>query len=220
MKVDVLIPSRKLPFISILGLLGQIRKPDKVIIWADKLGESNLALEYLAELVDVEIFVKQSKSIGQKRKEFIFKSNADYVWLLDDDAFPLWDCLRNFETNLIRNKKFYQGMCLEPSGVIFQGEREWDIITGKEEPVQRLSQGDTKNMFCEVKAFKNLVKNDKVIEEIKMFEHTYLTKKMGGVIFVPNAKVYHLPSSESFSRSLDYYVNSKKLAELLVKYGK
>jgi len=219
-KIDCLIPSRKLPFISILGLIQQVRKPDKVIIWADKMGESNLTLEYLAELVDLEIIVKQSQSIGQKRKEFIFKSNADYVWLLDDDAFPLWDCLRNFEINLVRDRKFYQGMCLEPVGMVARGEREWDIITGKEKPVKKLSQGDTKNMFCQVKAFKNLVKDDKIVEELPMFEHTYLTKKMGGIIFVPKAKVYHIPSAESFSRSLDYYLNSKKLIDILIKYGK
>jgi hypothetical protein len=217
MKIDVLIPSRKLPFISILGLLGQKRKPDRVLIWADKVGESNLALEYLADLIETEIFIQQSENIGQKRKEFIFKSNADFVWLLDDDAFPLPDCLSIFTSSIQKGKSFYQGMCLEPEGMIFKGEREWEIITGKEKPVGRLRQGDTKNMFCQVKAFKNLVRNDKRIEKLPMFEHTYLTKKMKEIIFVPKAKVYHFPSKESFSRSLDFYLNSKKLIDLILK---
>jgi len=217
MKIDVLIPSRELPTISVMGLIQQIRKPDNVIIWTDKIGNSDAKnqLEYLSQITNLEIIVKQSKNIGQKRKEFILKSDADFVWLLDDDAFPMYDCLKNFEGSIEKGQSFYQGMCIEPPGVVFEGEKEWDIITGNREAEKELSQGDTKNMFCRTESLKKIVKNDKKIDELKMFEHTYLSKKMEKLIFVPSAKVMHMPSKDSFVRSLDFYLNAKKIIDLL-----
>lgn len=217
MKIDVLIPSRELPIISIMGLIQQTRKPDNVIIWTDKIGNSDAKnqLGYLSKITNLKIIVEQSKNIGQKRKEFISKTESDFVWLLDDDAFPMYDCLENFENKIEKNEDFYQGMCIEPPGVVFKGEKEWDIITGNREPERTLSQGDTKNMFCKTNSLRRIIENDKKIDKLKMFEHTYLSKKMEKLIFVPNAKVMHMPSKDSFVRSSDFYLNAKKIIDLL-----
>lgn len=225
--ITAVIPCRnKFPTIALLGLLQQTIKPEVVAISSGSFPkESHQILEYIGQRMQLVTVVNEHKTIGEHRAKIMNYISTDYTWLLDDDVMPKYDCLEEF-LNAQKELKtdFFQGSICQPEGMVFPGEKDWDIITDVKISNLRnygyeLKQGDTANLFCKTTALQEITSNP-IMYKLSMFEHTFMTAQMKNLLFVPQAGAWHLPSPDSFSRGLNYYTSSKELAIALAETTK
>ena len=202
----------------------QTRVPDYVIVVdnASTDGTASLLKQWKeAEIGNQKIVISSDKNLGGSGGFYLgtkraIETDADWIWVSDDDAIPELDVFEKAEKHIqeLKNEDKVSAVCtaVYTNGEIIESNRSRRQKTFFDIRIKHIGKDEYKNhsFYCDEFSYVGVLMNKRKLEKVGLIhaeyfiwrddvEHSWRLSEVGGIICYPDMVVNHKANAGDYS---------------------